>query len=282
MRCIHCLSVNTVRNGYSDKGIQRYKCNDCKKRYCAKGFFARYRHKPKDIINTVYLRLKRLSLRETSDAIARLIYVHVSHVTVYNWCMKFISLLVLWASLIDPNYENLWHVDEKFIKVKGSKDKFAYLWVVIDKNNKILAVLVSNARTGDNAKKVLRRARTKDNPEIIETDGLQGYKKACKIFGRKVRHVTAHFKAEPVNHKGKLLMLSNNRVERVNSDIDLFLHVFRGLKSFRTAEIWMQGFMIYHNYLKPSRINWHRIPKMITSRREIMLNTIFYSGVITF
>ena len=97
-----------------------------------------------------------------------------------------------------------------------------------------------------------------------------------------MRHVVAHFKAEPVNHKGKLLMLSNNRVERVNSDIDLFLHVFRGLKSFKTAEIWMKGFMIYHNYLKPSKVSWHKIPKMITSRREVMLNSIFYLEIVTF
>ena len=276
MRCINCLSTKTVRNGFDNQGVQRYKCNGCRKRYCERGFFARFRHKPKDIINTVYLRLKRLSLRETSDAIARLIYVHVSHVTVFNWCMKFIGLLVLWASLIDPSYEKLWHVDEKFIKVRGSKDKFAYLFVVCDSKNKILAVYVANSRSGKSAKEVLRRARKNDNPEIIVTDGMQGYKKACKIFGRKVKHVVAHFKAEGVVHNGKILLLSNNRIERVNSDIDLFLHVFRGLKSFRTAERWLQGFIVYHNYLKPSRVSWHKIPKMITSQREVVVQTIFY------
>ena len=276
MKCIHCLSVNTVRNGYSEKGIQRYKCNDCRKRYCAKGFFARFKHHPKDIINTVYLRLHRLSLRETSDAIARLIYIHVSHVTIWKWCMKFISLLVLWASLIDPNYEKLWHVDEKFIKVKGSKDKFAYLFVVCDSKNKILAIFVADSRSGKSAKIVLKKARIKNNPEIIVTDGLQGYKSACKIFGRKTRHVIAHFKSKGIVHKGKLMKLSNNRIERVNSDIDLFLHVFRGLKSFRTAKIWLQGFAIYHNYLKPSKISWHKIPKMITSRREVIVKNYFY------
>ena len=275
MRCINCLSTKTVKNGFDNQGIQRFKCNGCGKRYCEKGFFARFKHKPKDIINTVYLRLKRLSLRETSDAIARLIYVHVSHVTVFNWCIKFIGLLVLWASLIDPNYEKLWHVDEKFIKVRGSKDKFAYLFVVCDSKNKILAVYVANARTGKSAKEVLRRARKNDNPEIIVTDGMQGYKKACKIFGNKIKHVVAHFKAEGIVHNGKILLLSNNRVERINSDIDLFLHVFRGLKSFRTAEIWLQGFMVYHNYLKPSRISWHKIPRMITSRREVIAQSIF-------
>lgn len=276
MRCIHCLSDKTVRNGYSDKSVQRFKCNGCRRRFCEKGFFAKFRHRPKDIINTVYLRLKRLSLRETSDCIARLIYVHVSHVTVFNWCMKFISLLVLWASLIDPSYEKLWHVDEKFIKVRGSNDKFAYLFVVCDSKNKILAVYVANSRTGKSAKEVLRRARKNDNPEIIITDGMQGYKKACKIFGNKVKHVVAHFKAEGMVHGGKILLLSNNRIERINSDIDLFLHVFRGLKSFRAAQIWMEGFMVYHNYLKPSRISWHRIPKMITCRRQVIVKTIFW------
>lgn len=229
MRCIHCLSLSTVKNGYNEKGIQRYKCNDCGKRYCAKGFFARFRYHPKIIITAVRWRMKRWSCRETADEVREVLRTSVNHVIIWSWCMKFISLLMLWVSLIDTNYENIWHVDEKFIKVRGSKDKFDYLWVVIDKKNKILSVHVSNARSGDNAKIVLRKARTNDNPEIIVTDGLQGYKKACKIFGRKVRHVIAHFKAEPVNHKGKLIMLSNNRIERVNSDIDLFLHVFRGV-----------------------------------------------------
>ena len=63
-----------------------------KKRFCEKGFFARFRHRALDIINAVYVRLKRQSLRETRDTIAILIYVHVSHVTIWNWCMKFIKL----------------------------------------------------------------------------------------------------------------------------------------------------------------------------------------------
>ena len=105
MRCIHCLSLSTVKNGHDKRGVQRYKCKECKKRFCEKGFFARYRHNPKDIINTVELRMHRLSLRETKKEIAKLIYVHVSHVTVFNWCIKFIKILVLWSSLLDTKYQ---------------------------------------------------------------------------------------------------------------------------------------------------------------------------------
>ena len=30
--CLHCESNNVCKNGKDDKGHQRYKCNDCKKR----------------------------------------------------------------------------------------------------------------------------------------------------------------------------------------------------------------------------------------------------------
>ena len=77
-------------------------------------------------------------------------------------------------------------------------------------------------------------------------------------------------------YHGETLKLSNNRIERVNSDIDLFLHVFRGLKRFRTAEIWLKGFVIYRNYLKSSKISWHRADRMVVSHRKIEINSIFY------
>lgn len=100
----------------------------------------------------------------------------------------------------------VWHVDEKFIRVRGSKGDFAYLWVVADSKNHILVTHVSDARTGANAKIVLRKARELAGfvPRIIVTDGLQGYKKACKIFGRKTKHIVAHFEKKFIFLDGKV------------------------------------------------------------------------------
>ena len=283
MRCIRCLSLRTVKNGHHPDGTQRYKCNDCGKRFCEKGFFARYRHKPLDIINTVHLRMRTLSLRETRDEIARLIYVHVSHVTVFRWCIKFLSLLILWSSLFTLPNSPLVHIDEKFIKVRGSKDDFAYLFIALGTDNKIRAIYLANSRTKESAKELFKRLKQSGNEtEIAITDGCQIYVHSVHWLGRRVRHVQAHFKPVGIVHKGKLMKISNNRIERLNSDLDLFLRVFRGLKSFRTAIIWLQGFVIYHNYLKPSAIAWYKIPKMITSRREIAIKAIFYVNLSPF
>ena len=283
MRCIYCLSTKTVKNGFDNKAIQRYKCNDCKKRFCEKGFFARYRHKPLDIINTVRLRMRRLSTRETADEIAQLIYVHVTHVTVWNWCMKFIGILILWSKMFVLPDSSIIHIDEKFIKVRGSKDSFAYFFVAKDKFNKIRAIYLANARTKESAKQLFKKLiATGNKTEIAVTDSCQIYVNSVKILGRNVGHVQAHFKPVGIVHKGKLMKISNNTIERLNSDIDLFLHVFRGLKSFRTANIWLEGFVVYHNYLKPSSIRWHKIPKMITSRRESYAKNYFLDLFITF
>ena len=227
---------------------------------------------PREIImNALYLRSYPLSLRDVKRVIKRLKFYKISHVSVYNWIMKFYPKLVKIEKRKPINFTKIWHVDEKFIRVRGSKDPFAYLWVVSDSDSNIIAVYVSNARNAESAKIVLKKARERTgfNPEIIVTDGLQGYKSACKIFGRKVRHVVAHFKKEGIVHNQKIFLLSNNKVERVNGFFALWLHVCRGLKSFATANIWIDFFAMHYNYLMPHgekekvRVEWEQIPMIV-------------------
>jgi hypothetical protein len=100
---------------------------------------------------------------------------------------------------------------------------------------------------------------------------LQGYKSACKIFGRKVRRVVAHFGKKGIVHNRKLFLLSNNKIERINGFFALWLHVCRGLKSFKTANIWIDFFAMHYNYLMPhgekeiARVEWDQIPMIIQS-----------------
>ena len=61
----------------------------------------------------------------------------VSHVTVFNWMIKFAQQLS--KQKRQMSFSNIWHVDEKFVRVRGCKE-FAYLWVVIDDKNNIIAM----------------------------------------------------------------------------------------------------------------------------------------------
>ena len=272
MKCIHCSSSNFICNGYSRKGVQRYKCNDCKKRFCEKGIFARMRFPREVITNALFLRLHPLSTRNVKRILRKLNYIKVSHVSIFNWVMKFAKHLCKFANIFPLNFSKIWHVDEKFIKVKGSKDNFAYLWIVSDDKNNILATHVSFERNIVNAKIVLQKAKQRAgfSPEILVSDGLQAYKKAYKkIFGRKTRHVEAHFEAKGIIHKCKFYKLSNNRAESINRFYALWLHVCKGFKRLNNANLWIEFFTINYNYLMPRgekeevKVGWEEVPKIL-------------------
>ena len=274
MKCIYCNSFLTIKNGYDKKGVQRYKCNDCKRRFCEKGIFARMRFPKEVITNALFLRLYPLSTRNVKRILKKLKYIKVSHVSVYNWVLKFAPHLCKFANNFSLKFTNLWHVDEKFIKVKRDnkkrKKEFSYLWIVSDNANNIIATHVSFARDIVNAKIVLQKAKQRAGftPEILVSDGLQSYKKAVKKI-LKCRHVTAHFEAKNVIHKGKWYKLSNNRAEAINRFYALWLHVCKGFKRLDNANLWIEFFTVNYNYLMPRgekeevKVEWKKVPMLI-------------------
>ena len=94
MNCIYCSSSNYVRNGHDKKGVQRYKCNDCHRRFCEKGIFARHRFSSEVIINAIFLRSFPLSTRNVKRILRKVNFVKVSHKTIYNWLVKFAPYLI--------------------------------------------------------------------------------------------------------------------------------------------------------------------------------------------
>jgi len=166
MICIYCSSPLTVKNGHDEKGVQRYKCNECKKRFCEKGIFARHRYPALIILDALFLYSQPISTRGVVVNLKRFRSIKPSHVTVYNWVVKFASHLIKIANKKPISFTNIWHVDEKFIKVRGSKDDFAYLWIASDSKANIIATHISFARDYENAKIILQKAR--DRADLIQ------------------------------------------------------------------------------------------------------------------
>lgn len=275
MNCPYCSSLLSVKNGHDKKGVQRYKCKDCHKRFCEKGIFARHRYPPLIILDALFLYSQPISTRMVTKNLKRFRKIEPSHVAVYKWIIKFASYLIQVGNHQPLNFSSVWHVDEKFIHVRNSKDPHAYLWIVSDSNANILSTYVSFLRDENSAKIVLGKAKTRAgfNPAILVSDGLQGYKGACSwIFGRKTRHVVAHFEAVGVVHDKKLMKLSNNRAERMNQYPALRLHAIRGFKRLDRANLLMEFFSIYYNYLMPRgekekvKIRWEELPAILQKR----------------
>jgi len=78
------------------------------------------------------------------------------------------------------------------------------------------------------------------------------------VFGRKTKHAIRHFEAEGIMHKGRLYYLSNNRIESLNSKINLWYKKFKGFKSLASARLWTEMFSFFYNYMRP-RVIEHKI-----------------------
>ena len=256
MNCVGCNSKRIVKNGHYNS-YQKYKCKSCGRQLTERSFsfFSRHRY-PDSVISNAILLNHQISTRMVKHFF-RQNNVCFSHVSVYNWSKKFDKKLSNLGQVCRIGYTNIWHVDEKFVRVKDSKDAFAYLWVVEDTNNNIIAVNVTDGRDCQGAKHVFRKALANAGfiPKIIVSDGLHGYKRAVKkIFGRRCKHVVRHFESKAIVLNRKVIYLSNNRIESLNSKINLWYKRFRGFKSLETANLWCEGWMYFYNLLRP-RVN---------------------------
>jgi len=233
-------------------------CKGCDRQFSERSFSFFCRHRfPEYVIKNAILYTYFVSTRNSVFLAKETMNIDFSHQSAYNWSKKFAKFVSKLTQIAD--YSNVWHLDEKFIKCRNKKNrygkvKFSYLWVVIDSNNNMIATHVSHGRTKRSAEVVLRKAkkRARKPPDIIVSDGLQAYKRAHrKVFGRKSKHVIRHFKSKGVMHKGRLYYLSNNRIESLNSKINLWYKKFRGFKSLETAKLWCESFNFFYNCMRP-------------------------------
>lgn len=260
MNCVVCNSEEIKLNG-KYKDYQNYKCRNCHRQFSERSlsFFCRHRF-PEEVITNSVLQSFFVSTRNVSFIIKETMGFYFTNMTAYNWAKKFAQYFT--KNIKKQNFSNIWHVDEKFVRVKGSRGDFDYMWVVIDDKNSIIAVYVSDSRNSKSAEKVLELAKKRafKPPDIIVTDGLPGYIQACwKVFGRKTKHVQAHFEAKKFMYKKKYYILSNNRIESLNSKINLWYKKFRGFKSLATANLWARLWMEFYNWIRPRTIEHQTI-----------------------
>lgn len=263
MKCVTCKSQNVIRNG-SYKTYQKYKCKNCGRQFSDRSFSFFCRHRfPEKVIKNSILYGFFVSMRNVTFLAKETMNVIFSHQTAYYWCIKFAKFISKLKG--GMNTSNIWHVDEKFVKARNEKDKdgnvkFSYLWVVIDSNNTMITTHVSHERNIINARIVLKKAKDTaiKPPDIIVTDGLQAYNKACKKVFSKSKHATRHFETKAMMYKGRLHYLSNNRIESLNSKINLWYKKFRGFKKLETANLWCESFNYFYNFMRP-RVIEHKI-----------------------
>ena len=254
--CPSCGGRDIIRRGIRRTRfgqVQRFACKSCKHRFTVDKGFSRMKHDPKAITLSMDLFFKGVSYRKICDHLSQFYDIEVDHTTPIRWVKKYLALMAQYSDEHKAEVSNIWHSDEMtcFIKKKGEKGYFEWIWNVMDSESRyLLACKITQTKYVVDARKPLREAkqRTDVRPEAIVTDGLQAYRTAIpnEFYQR-----DAFIRNPHVRLKNFEVRPNNNILERLNGTCRERLKVMRGLPDSSNAQSFMDGLRVYYNYIRP-------------------------------
>jgi transposase-like protein len=245
--CTQCQSDQIVKHGirhnkYGD--LQRYSCRNCYKRFTVNLGFEKMRATPQMITSAMQLYFTGESFRNVQKFL-KLQGVHVSHMAVYNWINKYVTLMEKYLEKITPNVSSTWRTDELYLKIKGDTK---YLYAIMDDETRFLiAQQVASSKNVTDITPMFRKAKeiTGRRPTTLISDGAPNFHEAYIKEFRTIRNP----RTKHIMHIRLQGDHNNNKMERFNGEVRDREKVMRGLK--RTETKILKGYQLYHNYLRP-------------------------------
>jgi len=246
--CPICASEQIVKHGvrHNRSGdIQRYTCESCGRWFVVNLGFERMKASPQVVTSAMQLYFTGESLRNVQKFL-KLQGVTVSHVAVYKWIQKYVTLMEKYLDQIKPQVSDTWRADELYLKVKGN---MKYLFAMMDDETRFwIAQEVADTKHNYDARRLFSKARDTigRKPKTLITDGLPSYREAYlkEFYTHKLETRTEHIHSIRIQGDH-----NNNKMERLNGEIRDREKVMRGLKNSETPII--PGYQIYHNYVRP-------------------------------
>jgi putative transposase len=245
--CPQCDSSKLVKHGirhnkYGD--IQRFSCKGCKKRFTINLGFERMHATPHMITSAMQLYFTGESFRNVQKFL-KLQGVKMSHVAVYKWIKKYVSLMGNYLEKIKPRVGDAWRTDELFLKVKGN---MKYLYALMDDETRFwIAQQISDTKNTADIKPLFKHAKnlTGRRPNTLISDGAPNFNDAFKnefftISNPRTKHI------RHIRWKGDH---NNNKMERLNGEVRDREKVMRSLKIATTPIL--PGYQLFHNYIRP-------------------------------
>jgi len=260
IKCVHCKKSNFIKKGFrntENRGkIQKYKCLECSKYFTNDDGFYRMRNSPKKITAGIDLYSSNLSSRKVRNHFRRHWEHNASHVTVLNWCRKYVLKVQKYVDTLQPKLSGQFYADETEIQRSRKDDRKDVFWCNVDWGTRYInATLYSpNPQNVQDAKEFIKSATKKWMPKYIQTDAAMFYPKAMKSLfysnriakGNWYDKLTVEHRINNHHKTGK----HNVRIETVFSKIKDRVDDFRGLKALWSAPILMQGIIIQHNFVE--------------------------------
>ncbi len=234
MRCIRCGSEQTRRDGHTRLGGQRWRCNDCRRRFTARSKTAfTYHGFPDDVIALAvrwYVRY-RLSYADVVEWFAER-GLTIERSTIYRWVQRFLPLFVEAARAYRRPVGATWRVDETYVRLSG---RWTYVYRAIDQDGQVVDAYFSQRRNADAAQAFFERAiaETGVTPTRVTTDKAKCYPPALRRVLPDVEHRCSKY--------------LNNGIERDHGHLKQRLHPMRGFKQSTSANTLARGHALVQN-----------------------------------
>ncbi len=256
--CKYCQSEHVRKYGLV-KGIQRYFCNDCRRKFVATDTIPKMQYSTSKIADVLNMYYEGMSLYEIRRNLIQQHNDYISDVTALNWVRRFSKMAIMEAGKYKPDVGSVWTADETVIDLDG---KNVWLWDIIDtKTRFLLATHMSYTRTSKDAEALMRQAyeRTGKIPRVIYTDKLKAYLEGIeRVFGAD----TKHQHGSPFNIEN-----NTNVIERMHGTIKSRTKVMRGLHSLESARLYLDGWLVHYNFFRPHMSLNDRTPASVAGIR---------------
>lgn len=174
--------------------------------------------------------------------------VKVSRVTILNWIKKYSLLVKEFMVAQVPQLSGLWHEDETVLSCEG---RSIWFWEMIDEDTKFMVSShISNTRTLEDAISIFKKGaeQGKVRPRAVFVDGSFVYSSAFNKVFYTLRKDT---RPELVQRVGIRARETNNIVERLHGTLKDRTKPMRGLKSYDSTKMLLEGWRVHYNCVRP-------------------------------
>ena len=181
----------------------------------------------------------------------------VSQVTILNWIKKYSILVKEYVMAQVPQLSGLWHEDETMLSCEGRN---IWFWEMVDEDTKFLvADHISNTRTLEDAVVIFKKGvqQSKVRPRALFVDGSYVYNTAFNKVFYTMRKDT---RPELVQRVGIRARETNNVVERLHGTLKDRTRCMRGLKSYDSTKLLLEGWSVHYNCVRPHQSLGNKTP----------------------
>jgi transposase-like protein len=209
-----------------------------------------------------------LSFRKAQRNLEQIFGEKVSQVTILNWIKKYSRLVKEYMVTQVPQLSGLWHEDETMLQCKG---RSIWFWEMIDEDTKFMvASHISGTRSMEDTIAIFQKGfdQSKVRPKAVFVDGSHVYSSAFNHVFYTMRKDT---RPELVQRVGIRARETNNIVERLHGTLKDRTKPMRGLKSFESTKLLLEGYAVHYNCVRPHQSLGGKTPAQ-AARMEVPSN----------